>query len=196
MFCARDRPLTSISEGAPGWPVTEDMKWLHAEYRQRLGRSFLQHSEEQDQRRWYYVMCNPHVVSDGHCRAVQETESNIRTKSSNQDKQFSIESLLGKEICRNICMVSTTSSISVPTWQQAMSIDIAGFDKLFRMIGEKLTKTTCLLRILLLITCLDHHKSNLSTDKCRRWVRNKILTLLWGLIESLKWNNCSIQWNN
>jgi len=80
MFCARDRPLASMGEGGPGWPVTEDMKWLHAEYRQRLGRSFLQHSEEQDQR-----------------RAVQENESNIRTKSSNQDKQFSIESLLGKD---------------------------------------------------------------------------------------------------
>ena len=46
------------------------------------------------------------VITGDHCRAVQENESNIRTKSSNQDKQFSIESLLGKEICQNICMVS------------------------------------------------------------------------------------------
>ena len=46
------------------------------------------------------------VITGDHCRAVQENESNIRTKSSNQDKQFSIESLLGKEFCQNICMVS------------------------------------------------------------------------------------------
>ena len=38
------------------------------------------------------------------CRAAQENESNLRTKSSNQDKQFSIESLLGKEVCQNICI--------------------------------------------------------------------------------------------
>ena len=35
-------------------------------------------------------MCIPRVISGDHCRAVQENESNIRTKSSNQDKQFGV----------------------------------------------------------------------------------------------------------
>ena len=59
-------------------------------------------------------MCNARVISGDHSRAVQENESNIRTKSSNQDKQFSIESLLGKEICQNICLVSTNSKADSP----------------------------------------------------------------------------------
>ena len=46
MFCSRDSPMAAISEGS--WQVTDDMKWLHAEYRQRLS---LLHSEEQEQRR-------------------------------------------------------------------------------------------------------------------------------------------------
>ena len=48
-------------------------------------------------------------IKSDNCRATQENESNLRTKSSNQDKQFSIESLLGKEDCQNICIVSTNT---------------------------------------------------------------------------------------
>ena len=48
------------------------------------------------------ISCQIAVIFSDHCRTVQENESNLRTKSSNQDKQFSIESLLGKEICQNM----------------------------------------------------------------------------------------------
>ena len=106
-------------------------------------------------------------------RTGQESESNIRTKSSSQEKQFSIDSLLGKEILskhfRN--MYSYELCMTFHNMLKTLSAFTECFDRSSRMTGVPPTPVNCSARIRLHITCQDHLKSNHFTDKWVSWIK-------------------------